>query len=257
MNEKRSGNDFVVIPTLNERQCLQRLVTHVLREITAQVLVVDDASTDGTAELAEQLSVRYPGQVRVIHRYGTKGLGRSYIDGFNAALEMGAERIIQMDADLSHDPGDLAALLSIAEHYDLVIGSRYLRQAQDLGQWSSFRRYLSRSANRYVHALTAMPVYDCTSGYRCWTRSALQRINFSEIFSKGFSIQVELLHAALLAGCRVAEVPIRFRRRYRGRSKLSLAILYESLMVPWTLRAMRQFRPLTGIEQGAPPTMSR
>lgn len=215
----------------------------VLATLDCRILVVDDASVDGTAEIADQLAIQNPGCIRVLHRRAKRGLGPSYLDAFTFALGMGAERIIQMDADLSHDPQDLSMLLAASEYSDLVVGSRYLLPAFNGVQSSALRRWLSRAGNRYVQALTHLPVTDCTSGYRCWTRSALQRLDLTQIISSGFSIQVELLYAALRAGCRVIEVPIRFRRRYAGRSKLSFPIFTESLRVPWTLRRVSYARP--------------
>lgn len=181
------------------------------------------------------MAAGHPGRVYVRHRYGSRGLGRSYVEGFAAALCMGADLIVQMDADLSHDPRDLPAILAAAQDFDLVVGSRYPGHQLD-SRWSRTRRWISRAANRYVQALTHMPVDDCTSGYRCWTRYALERVNTASIRSTGFSIQVEMLHAALSAGCRIGEVPIRFDRRAGGRSKLSLGIVAESIVLPWRLR---------------------
>ena len=230
---------LVVVPTYNERDNLPDLTRALLDLDGTRLLVVDDRSPDGTGALADDLAAQYPGRVEVLHRSGTRGLGRSYADGLARALETGAPLIAQMDADLSHAPGHLPAMMAVATHHDLVIGSRYCAGGA-IENWAPRRRLLSACANRYIRGVTGMGVLDCTSGYRCWRRDALARVPLDRIRSDGYAFLVEMLYEAVREGLRVAEVPIVFVERRLGESKLSSRVLVESALMPWGLRVRRR-----------------
>jgi dolichol-phosphate mannosyltransferase len=238
-----STSALVVVPTYNERENLPALVRGILAHPDFRVLVVDDQSPDGTGEVAEGLALDHPGRVDVIHRTGRRALGLSYIDGLQRALGSGADLIVQMDADLSHDPAYLPALAQATSKYDLVIGSRYLTGVSVVN-WPLHRIFLSAFANRYVRAITGLSPADCTSGFRCWRREALARIPLPSLLSNGYAFLVEMLFEASRRGCRIGEVPIIFVERRQGQSKVSGRILAESLIVPWRLRFGRRPRPV-------------
>ena len=226
----------VVVPTYNERPNLATLIAALLADDYLRVLVVDDGSPDGTGEEADRLAAGSGGRMSVLHRTGPRGLGRSYIDGFRAALAGGATHVLQMDADLSHDPADIPRLRTAAETADLVLGSRYV-PGGELRNWPVHRRLLSAFANAYVRLITRMPVRDCTSGFRCWRRELLMRIPLERIVSEGYAFQVELTWEACRAGGRVAEIPILFVERRQGASKMSGRVIVESALLPWRLIA--------------------
>ena len=228
-------NALVVTPTYNERENLPILVEGVLKHDGFRVLVVDDGSPDGTGAVADALAAAHPGRVEVLHRSGVRGLGRSYVDGLQRALRTDAELIFQMDADLSHNPEYLPALAAAAQQYDVVIGSRYLNGVSVVN-WPLRRIFLSAFANRYIRAVTNLSPSDCTSGYRCWRRETLARIPLGRVFSDGYAFLVEMLFRASRDGCRIGEVPIIFVERRQGQSKVSKAVLIESLIIPWRLR---------------------
>jgi dolichol-phosphate mannosyltransferase len=224
----------VVVPTYNERENLPILAAGILAHPGFRLLVVDDGSPDGTGAVADELARAHPGRVDVLHRTGPRGLGRSYVDGLQRALASGADLVFQMDADLSHNPEHLPALAAAAEHYDVVIGSRYLTGVSVVN-WPLHRIFLSAFANRYVRAVTRISVSDCTSGYRCWRREALERLPLGSMVSNGYAFIVEMLFEASRRGCRIGEVPIIFIERSQGQSKVSGRVLAESLIVPWRL----------------------
>ena len=228
-------NALVVTPTYNERENLPILVEGILKHPGFRILVVDDGSPDGTGRLADELAAANPGRIEVMHRTGVRGLGRSYVDGLQHALRGDAELIFQMDADLSHNPEYLPALAAATRDHDMVIGSRYLHGVSVVN-WPLRRIMLSAFANRYIRAVTSLSARDCTSGYRCWRREALARIPLDRVFSDGYAFLVEMLYRASRAGCRIGEVPIIFVERRQGQSKVSKAVLIESLITPWRLR---------------------
>jgi len=228
----------VVIPTYDERESLPELLSRLLAHPGLDVLVVDDASADGTADVAEDLARRHPGRIEVMRRTGPRGLGLSYLDGLRRAIDAGADRIVQMDADLSHDPQYLPAMLAAAEAHDLVIGSRYLHGVSVVN-WPLHRVALSTAANAYIRFATRLPVRDCTSGFRCWRAETLARLPFERVRSEGYAHVVEMLYIAWQSGCRVTEVPIIFVERRQGRSKLLPKALWESLWMPLRLRLRR------------------
>jgi dolichol-phosphate mannosyltransferase len=228
-------NVLVIVPTYNERENLPRLVPAVLRH-GYRVMIVDDGSPDGTGQVADELAREWPGRIEVMHRQGARGLGRSYVDGMRKALATdNADLICQMDADLSHDPDYLPALVAATATYDVVIGSRYLHGISVVN-WPLRRLILSTAANRYIRAVTGMTVRDCTSGFRCWRRDALARVPLDRVISDGYAFIVEMLFEAWRRGSRIGEVPIIFIERREGESKLSRGVLVESLIAPWRLR---------------------
>jgi dolichol-phosphate mannosyltransferase len=227
---------LVVVPTYNEHDNLQRLVAALMAIEGLKVLVVDDNSPDGTGDAADALAATSHGRLSVMRRSGPRGLGRSYIDGMAAALRTDATHICQMDADFSHDPAALPQLLAAADRADLVIGSRYI-PGGELRNWPAHRVMLSTFANWYVRAITRLPVHDCTSGFRCWTRGLLAHLPLDRIVSDGYAFQVEMAWEAYTAGGRIVEVPITFVERREGQSKMSGRVIGESVMLPWRLIA--------------------
>jgi dolichol-phosphate mannosyltransferase len=225
---------LVIVPTYNERENLPLLAAQLMAQANVSLLVVDDNSPDGTGGIADTLAREYPGRLEVMHRTGKRGLGRSYIDGILATLDRPFDVIGQMDADLSHDPRHLPALIAATADADVVIGSRYVPGGQ-IVNWPRRRLVLSRFANTYIRTITRLSARDCTSGYRCWRREALARIPVGRFTSDGYSFLVEMLYAAQGARLRFAEVPITFVERRLGASKLSRAVLLESAVTPWRL----------------------
>jgi dolichol-phosphate mannosyltransferase len=232
-------NALVVVPTYNESENLPVLVRGVLAHEGFGMLVVDDNSPDGTGAVADALAVAHPGRIEVLHRTGRRGLGRSYVDGLRRALQTDASLIFQMDADLSHDPAYLPALAAAAADNDVVIGSRYLHGVSVVN-WPLHRIFLSTFANRYIKFVTRLAPADCTSGFRCWRRDALARIPLDRVASAGYAFLVEMLYHAAQNGSRIGEVPIIFVERRQGQSKVSRAVLMESLVTPWRLRLRRR-----------------
>jgi len=226
---------LVVVPTYNEKDNLPLLAEGVLAHPNFRMMVVDDGSPDGTGAIADGLAAKYPGRVEVMHRTGQRGLGRSYIDGLRKAIaESDVDLVCQMDADLSHNPEYLPAMAAAAAQYDMVIGSRYLNGVSVVN-WPLHRIFLSAFANRYIRAVTSLTPNDCTSGFRCWRREALARLPLDRMVSDGYAFLVEMLFEAQRAGCRIGEVPIIFVERRQGQSKVSSAVLIESLITPWRL----------------------
>jgi len=226
---------LILVPTYNERQNLPLIVSAILAHNETRVLVIDDGSPDGTGAVADKLASEHPGRVSVMHRTGARGLGRSYLDGFRVAIASDAELVCQMDADLSHDPRFLPSMIAAARSgADLVLGSRYIAGG-GVENWPFYRRMLSGFANTYIRSVTGLGVRDCTTGFRCWRRQALAAIPLAAITSDGYSFLVEVTFQAAAAGLRIAEVPIVFVERRQGSSKLSSAVLLESLITPWRL----------------------
>lgn len=241
-----SRQALVIVPTYNERDNLPVLVRALTQIDGVRVMVVDDQSPDGTGAVADALAVEYPDRVRVMHRTGRRGLGRSYIDGIMEGIREPVDVICQMDADLSHDPEQLPRLIAASAQADVVIGSRYIPGGAILN-WPKRRQLLSRFANVYIRAITQLQARDCTSGYRCWRREAIAGLPLERFISDGYSFLVEMLFVASRHGCRIAEVPITFVERRVGESKISKGVLFESAVTPWRLVAS----PKTA--QKAPP----
>lgn len=219
----------VVTPTYNERENLEEFVAR-LRESApgAHLLVVDDNSPDGTGALADELSRRYPGEIGVLHRARKEGLGRAYVAGFRQVLAGPWDVIVQMDADLSHDPRYVPSMLERIERADLVLGSRYVRGIAVV-HWDFKRLILSKMATRYVQLVTGMPFTDATGGFKCWRREALQAIDLDGLFSNGYLFQIETTYKAWRRGLRIVEVPIIFYERNLGRSKMDMRIISEAV----------------------------
>jgi dolichol-phosphate mannosyltransferase len=198
------------------------------------LLVVDDSSPDGTGAIAEQLAARYSA-VHVLHRREKNGLGRAYIEGFNAALDAGAELIAQMDCDFSHDPADLVRLVDACNEADIVLGSRYVRGGR-VENWSLARRMLSRLGSAYARLILGVRVHDLTGGYKCFRRDALRTLGLDSLEASGFGFQIETTYRAHRHGLRIREIPITFRDRTAGRSKMSTRIALEALQLVPRLR---------------------
>jgi dolichol-phosphate mannosyltransferase len=226
---------LVVVPTYNERDNLPLLARGVLAHQGFRMLIVDDGSPDGTGAVADALAAEHPGRVEVMHRTGPRGLGRSYIDGLRKAIaQPDVDLVCQMDADLSHNPEYLPALIAATADHDIVIGSRYVNGVSVVN-WPLHRIFLSAFANRYIRLVTSLTPRDCTSGYRCWRRESLARLPLSDMVSDGYAFLVEMLFEASRRGCRIGEVPIIFIERRQGQSKVSGSVLLESLVTPWRL----------------------
>jgi dolichol-phosphate mannosyltransferase len=230
---------LVITPTYNERDNLPDLVRAVLARDGYRMMVVDDNSPDGTGDVADALAREFPGRVDVLHRTGPRGLGRSYIDGIRRAIEDPADVICQMDADWSHDPKYLPALVAATATHDVVIGSRYMNGVSVVN-WPLQRIILSAFANRYIRAVTRLQPSDCTSGYRCWKRETLASLPLGRVVSEGYAFLVEMLFQAAEHGARIGEVPIIFVERRKGVSKLSGSVILESMLTPWRLVLRRR-----------------
>ena len=241
-----SGPPWIVVPTYNEAENLEPLV-HAVRESVpdARVLVVDDASPDGTGALADAIAAR-DGAVEVLHRAGKAGLGLAYVNGFAHALRGGAGYVVEMDADLSHDPADLPRLLEPARAgADLVLGSRYV-DGGGVEDWDLLRRVISRGGCGYARAVLGVDVRDLTGGFKCFRAATLNAIDFETVRSEGYAFQVELTYRTLARGMRVQEVPITFRERSAGESKMSARIALEAM---WLVPALRLARRRDGLPE--------
>jgi dolichol-phosphate mannosyltransferase len=218
-----------VVPTYNEAENLPELVDALRKAVPeVSILVVDDDSPDGTADVARRLASEV-GDVDVLVRVGQRGLGSAYRDGFRRAIDGGADVCVQIDADLSHDPADLPALLANIEHgADLAIGSRYVPGGR-AESWTWRRRWLSRWGNRYAAGLLGLAVNDATAGYRAYRSSSLEEMGFEDVTADGYGFQIEMTHRLVRAGGRIVEFPIEFHDRRAGESKLSQGIVGEAL----------------------------
>jgi dolichol-phosphate mannosyltransferase len=220
---------IVVIPTYNEAESLPQLVEKIRSlAVPVDLLVVDDNSPDGTGQVAEKLTAAGGNRLLVLHREKKEGLGRAYLSGFRQALDLGYETILQMDADLSHDPAYVFGFLDRIPDCDLVLGSRYLDGIRVVN-WDFKRLLLSKAATMYVQLVTGMRFSDTTGGFKCWRASALREIGLEGVFSNGYLFQVEMTYRAFRRGCRIAEIPIIFYERNLGRSKMDWRIIWEAL----------------------------
>jgi dolichol-phosphate mannosyltransferase len=245
---------WLFLPTYNEAGNVDAIVHAAAEELERaapgdwRVLVVDDASPDGTGDLADRVAEEIDG-VEVLHRPAKEGLGRAYLAGFDHALERGAQLVIVMDADFSHDPKYLPAMLAAAGKADLVLGSRYV-PGGGVADWPRLRRVLSRAGSLYARSILGVGVRDLTSGFRCVRRRVLETVEPSTLRAQGYVFNIELTYRALLAGFTVTEVPIVFPDRRAGESKLSLPIAFEALMLVPKLRSLR--RPVVEQREGMP-----
>ncbi|HUF89546.1 MAG TPA: polyprenol monophosphomannose synthase [Gemmatimonadota bacterium] len=229
------GDALVIVPTYDERENLPAIVPQILaQDPRLEVLVVDDGSPDGTGALADELAAREP-RVHVIHRAGKLGLGTAYIEGFRWGIERGYELVFEMDADFSHDPRHLPDFLAMAEEFDVVIGSRYMRGVTVVN-WPMGRLLLSWLANWYARIVTGLPIHDLTSGFKCYRRPVLERLDLDAIRSNGYSFQIETVFRAWHAGFRIVEMPIVFVDRNVGSSKMSKRIVWEAIWMVWRMR---------------------
>jgi dolichol-phosphate mannosyltransferase len=230
---------IVCLPTYNERENLERMV-RALGEHGVSVLVIDDSSPDGTGELADRLAQELD-HVAVLHRPRKEGLGPAYLAGFRRALDDGAELILEMDCDFSHDPADVPRLIAPARDADLVLGSRYV-PGGSVGNWGLVRRAVSAGGSLYARVLLGVGVRDLTGGFKCYRREVLEAIDLGAISSRGYAFQIETTYRSLRAGFRVVEVPIAFVDREEGGSKMSRAIVLEAV---WRVPLLR-LRALLG-----------
>jgi dolichol-phosphate mannosyltransferase len=229
----------VCLPTYNERENLEPML-HALGKHGVKVLVIDDNSPDGTGRLADRLA-RDLDYVDVLHRPRKEGLGPAYIAGFRRALADGAERILELDCDFSHDPNDVPRLIAATEDADLALGSRYI-PGGEIANWGTVRRGISAAGSLYARVLLSVGIRDLTGGFKCYRREVLETFDLGQIHSKGYAFQIETTYRALRAGFCVVEVPIRFVDREAGGSKMSRAIVLEAI---WKVPALR-LAALTG-----------
>jgi len=227
---------LIVIPAFNEKENILELIPEILKLNNGfHILIVNDNSTDGTGEVAEELSQKFPG-VYVLHRKNKRGLGRAYIDGFKWALKNDYDPVLEMDADFSHNPKYLPKFLEKINDYDLVVGSRYHQGRISVINWDIKRVFLSIAANIYAKIVTGVPVSDATSGFKCFRRKVLENINLDKVLSEGYSFQIEMNWRAHKAGFKIGEIPIIFYERRHGQSKLSTSIIREGLWILWRMR---------------------
>ena len=247
---------IVVIPTYDEKVNVKRMANAVLSQSanpstfqpfnssTLELLFVDDNSPDGTGEVIEEMMKSEP-RIHCLHRTKKEGLGRAYVAGFKKAIELGADLVIQMDCDFSHDPKDIPRMIeamtsSLVPHPssplpDLVIGSRYVKGGDTPG-WPFKRRLISRAGGIFIRTVTGMPLRDPTGGFKCWKASTLKKIDFETVGSKGYSFQLEMNHRTWKAGCSIKEIPIVFTDRVAGYSKITAGIATESIKIALKLR---------------------
>lgn len=227
---------WVVIPTYNEKGNIEPMIRKLLALSVPNltILIIDDNSPDGTAQVVRQLQAANP-NLKLEVRPRKTGLGKAYIHGFDFALHHGADAIIQMDADFSHDPADVPRLLAALQDHDLVIGSRYSHGISVIN-WPLRRLFLSVGANFYAGLITNIPLKDATGGFKAWRISALRAINFTSVAADGYGFQIVMNHRAWKRGLRLTEIPIIFTERREGQSKMSKAIIWEALWLVWKLR---------------------
>jgi dolichol-phosphate mannosyltransferase len=239
------GRLLVIIPTYNERDNIEIIIERLFAAVpSAHVLVVDDASPDGTGKVVEGMAAE-DDRVRVLHRTAKTGLGTAYVDGFQWGLERGYDVLVEMDADGSHAPEQLPILLDALHDADLVLGSRWVRGGRVVN-WAKSRELLSRGGNLYARLALGIELHDATGGYRAYRRAVLEAIDYRSVASQGYCFQVDLVWRAVQAGFRVVEVPITFLERERGESKMSGSIVREALWRVTIWGAQERARQLEG-----------
>jgi dolichol-phosphate mannosyltransferase len=233
-----------MVPTYNEMENLPRKVPKVLaQDERIEILVIDDASPDGTGALADEMAAENP-RIHVLHRTAKKGLGKAYLAGFDWALERDYELIFEMDADISHPPDALPRLIAAAAEYDFVIGSRYVDGRVTVSNWPMSRLLVSYFGSWYARTITRMPVRDATGGFNCWRREVLLGLRLDRVRSNGYAFQIELKFRAWCKGFTFTEVPILFTERDSGDSKMSKKIVREAVWRVWWLKSQQIFRRL-------------
>ena len=247
------GPAWLILPTYDEAENIERIVRAVLPVLERSrceghhVLIVDDGSPDGTGEIADRLAEELGSEVSVLHRPAPQGLGPAYLAGFDHALRAGAGLVLEMDADFSHDPGDVERLIAaVADGADLALGSRYV-PGGGVSDWGRTRRIVSRGGCFYARRVLSLRIRDLTGGFKCFRREVLEAIDLPSVRSKGYAFQVELTYRAIGAGFRVVEVPIVFRERQLGRSKMSARIAGEAFVL---LPRLRRRRVRTSVQEG-------
>jgi dolichol-phosphate mannosyltransferase len=236
-----SGEPWLILPTYNEAENIRAIVSASAKVLAAaspegfRVLVVDDGSPDGTGRIADEMAAE-KGWLEVLHRSEKNGIGPAYLAGFRYALDRGAGYVMEMDSDFSHDPADLARLLATARgEADLALGSRYV-PGGGVSDWGLLRRFISEGGSTYARWVLGLKVRDLTGGFKCFRREVLEAIQFDSVRSRGYAFQVELTYRAVRAGYRVVEVPIVFRDRQQGQSKMSWRIAAEAMWLVPRLR---------------------
>jgi len=225
---------IAILPTYNEAENLPKLVSALLSlPLDLAILIVDDHSPDGTGRIANELSTQHQGKITVLHRAGKLGLRSAYMEGFQQAFALGADAVVQMDADFSHDPAVLQEMAGRISSHDVVIGSRYIAGGSLDDRWPAWRKALSAFGNFYARTILSSPVRDMTTGFRMWRREALQAMPLDRIRSNGYIFLVEMAYVAYVMGFRIAEVPIHFADRRWGKSKMSFKIQLEAAMRIW------------------------
>jgi dolichol-phosphate mannosyltransferase len=241
---------IVVIPTYNEAENLAKIITSLfeLNLDGLEILIVDDASPDGTGQLADQLAIQYPGRFHVMHRAGKLGLGTAYIQGFKWAIQNGAQYIIHMDADFSHPINCIPQFLTLIPDYDVVVGSRYVKGGRLDEHWPWYRRLLSWWANSvWVRVILGTKTKDATAGFKCWQAKSLQGIDLDSVRSTGYIFQVEMCYLAEKLGYRIKEIPIYFEERRIGESKMDTGVKIEAALRVFELRSRyRNLKPSNG-----------
>ncbi len=239
----------IVIPTYNEKENLPLIVNSLfqLNIPEMHILVVDDNSPDGTGDIAEGLKIEYPESISVMHREGKQGLGTAYLEGFKYCLDKGAEQIVQMDADFSHNPVKVIELLEGLEKRDMVLGSRYVPGGSLDERWAIWRKGLSSFGNIYARVILRIPILDVTGGFRAWKRNTLLGIPLDRVKSQGYAFQVEMAYITHLSGFSTKEIPIYFADRTRGDSKMSLNIQMEAARRVWSI--LYEYRDLRNKRQ--------
>ncbi|HEX9249396.1 MAG TPA: polyprenol monophosphomannose synthase [Gemmatimonadaceae bacterium] len=227
---------LVIVPTYNERFNIARLIPAILaQDPSLEILVVDDASPDGTGAIVDGIATNNP-RVHVIHREGKLGLGTAYIAGFQWALERKYDLVFEMDADFSHNPERLPEFLEAIRESDVVLGSRYQDGHVNVVNWPMSRLFLSYAANIYARFVTGLPIFDTTGGFKCFRRNVLESIDLNSVKSNGYAFQIEMSYRAWKRGFRLLEIPIIFVDRTEGVSKMSKKIVREAIWMVWRLR---------------------
>ena len=235
------GRFLVIVPTFNERDNLPRKVPLILaQDERLDILVVDDASPDGTGQVADDLAAESP-RIQVLHRKGKDGLGKAYLAGFRWGLEQGYDLLFEMDADISHPPQALPDFIEKAAEFDVVIGSRYVGGRVNVLNWPMSRLLISYFGSLYARAITRIPVRDGTGGFNCWRREVLEAVDLDRVQSNGYAFQIELKFRAWRRGFRLVEIPILFTERDSGESKMSKKIMREAIWRLWWLRILDIF----------------